>query len=197
MLDSERYHAQSFAAAVMDLSGYELKPEEHCEFFSMHSTIFADVLNKRHGLRLSPQEVLLRKREHVKATFKAELFEGAREFLERWHGRVPFGLATNSPIHFVQPAMEEAGIFHLFDCVTTASEVKNRKPDPEIVEITLQRLQADPLKTLVFEDQLMGVEAALAAGANVVAVNNGQTLKYPPDIPFLSWKELLKLSEDA
>jgi len=42
---------------------------------------------------------------------------------------------------------------------------------------------------------MMGVEAARAAGAVVVAVNNGQSVKYPPDVPLLSWKELLELSE--
>jgi len=139
LIDSEKYHAQSFADAVLELSGHKLKPEEHREFFTTHTTIYTEVLNQRYGLGLDPQEVLLRKRARVKETFRAELFDGAREFMEFWHGRVPFGLASNSPMNFVRPALEEAGIFHLFDCITTASEVNRRKPDPEMVEITVQK----------------------------------------------------------
>jgi HAD superfamily hydrolase (TIGR01509 family) len=87
--------------------------------------------------------------------------------------------------------VEEAGIAKYFDCITTADEVKNRKPDPEMIEMTIHKLQSDPLNTLVFEDQLLGVEAALAAGARVIAVDNGQPVEFPTDIQVATWKELL------
>jgi beta-phosphoglucomutase-like phosphatase (HAD superfamily) len=73
--------------------------------------------------------------------------------------------------------------------------VKNRKPDPEIVQVTVQKLQVDPLNTLVFEDQLIGIKAARSAGAKVVAVDNGQPVNYPVDVAVHSWSDLLKLSE--
>ena len=104
-------------------------------------------------------------------------------------------LATNSPLNFVGPALEEAGIMDHFTVVTTASDVVNRKPHPEIFEITIQKLQVDPLKTLVFEDQLIGIESARGAGAKVIAVDNNQPVNYPVDIAVRTWRELLKLSE--
>ncbi len=186
LIDSGRYHAQAFADAVMDQSGYALTSTERHEFFAKHSTWFAQTLNERHGLRLDPAKVLARKRERVQEIFVAELFSGAREFLEFWHGKKPMALATNSPLAFVQPALEEADVMKYFECITT---------DPEIVEITIQRLGADPLKTLVFEDQLNGIEAARTAGAQVVAVDNNQPVRYPVDVAVHTWHELLKLSE--
>lgn len=191
LVDSGKYHARAFADTVLEQGGYTLTFDEHHEFFASHSKPFARVLNERHGLSLEPDRVLSEKRERMAKIFVAELFEGAREFLAAWHGRKPLALATNSPRSFTLSTLEEAGILDLFDSITTADEVKNRKPDPEIFEIAVQKLGIDPLKTLVFEDQMIGVEAARLAGIPVVAVDNGQPVEFPPDVPVASWKELL------
>ena len=191
LVDSGKYHARAFAGAVLEQSGYAMTPHEHHEFFASHSVPFAHVLNERHNLSLDPEKVLEQKRKHMSEIFVAELFDGAREFLDLWHGKKPMALATNSPRHFALPTLKEAGIAEYFDCITAADEVVNRKPDPEIIEVSIQKLQANPLNTLVFEDQLLGIEAACTAGVQVIAVDNGQPVEFPPDIPVATWKELL------
>jgi len=193
LIDSGKYHAQAFADAVLAQSGYRLTSREHLEVFASHSEHFCPVLNNRHSLSLDATAILTAKRTRVKEIFKADLFGGAREFLDQWRGLRSFGLATNSPLEFVKPALDESGILSYFDCITTSDEVANRKPNPEIFEITFQKLGVDPLKTVVFEDQLIGIDAARAAGAQVVAIDNGQPVVFPPDIPVLSWKELLNI----
>ncbi len=193
LIDSGKYHARAFADAVLEQGGYRLEPDEHHEFFASHSKPFARVLNDRHGLRLDPENVLEHKRRRMKEIFRVDLFDGAREFLEKWKGIKPMGLATNSPASFVAPALEEADLAGFFDSVTTADEVVHRKPDPEMIMIAIQKLQADPLNTLVFEDQLMGLDAALGADTQVVAVDNGQRVVFPETVPVMTWKDLLKL----
>ena len=193
LIDSGKYHAQAFADAVLEQSGYRLVPDEHHEFFASHSMPFSRVLNDRHGLRLVPEHVLELKRQRMSEIFQVDLFEGARDFLEKWKGIKPMGLATNSPASFVGPALEEADLTGFFDSITTADEVTHRKPNPEMVELAIQKLMADPLNTLVFEDQLMGLDAALGAGAKVVAVDNGQRVVFPETVPVMTWKELLNL----
>lgn len=195
IIDSEKYHAQAFADAVLKQSGYRLTPDEHLEFFGKHSTRFAEELNERHGLSMEPERVLTQKRRRVQEIFEVKPFADAREFLERWFGKKPMALATNSPLEFVKPALEKAGLIRFFDHITTCDEVVHRKPDPEIVKLTVQKLRSDPLKTLVFEDQLIGIQAARLAGAPVVAVDNGQTVNFPEDIPVRTWRELLKSME--
>lgn len=195
IIDSEKYHSRAFADAVLAQSGYRLTPEEHLEFFGKHSAWFAEELNARHGLSLDPEGVLAHKRRRVREIFEARPFSGAREFLERWFGKKPMALATNSPLGFVQPALDKAGLLEFFDHITTSDEVAHRKPDPEIIERTVQKLGSDPLKTLVFEDQLIGIQAARAAGAQVVAVDNGQSVDFPVDVNIRTWRELLTFSE--
>ena len=197
LIDSEFYHARAFADAVLAQSGYRISEDEHREFFGKHSTWFALELNDRHGLSLNPDEVLAQKRKRVLEIFEARPFAGAREFLEIWTGRKPMALATNSPRDFVGPALKEADLLKYFDAVTTSDEVTHRKPDPEIIERTMQKMGADPLNTLVFEDQLIGVQAARAAGANVVAVDNGQSVAFPVDVAVHSWEQLVAFSRAA
>ena len=195
LIDSGKYHAQAFAYAVLEHSGYKLTPAEHNEFFGSHSTWFSRTLNERYGLGLDPEAVLESKRTRMGEIYVVELFEGVHDFLSFWRGKRPMALATNSPLHFVQPSLEEAGIMNYFDAIVTSDDVVHRKPDPEIIEYTVQKLRVDPLKTLVFEDQMIGVEAARRAGAHVVAVDNGQPVEFPVDIPIHTWAELLSFSE--
>lgn len=195
LIDSGRFHAQAFADAVFEQSGYRLTISEHHEFFASHSSRFTRVLNERHGLSLDPGQVLARKRARVRETFTAELFCGAREFLELWFQKKPMALATNSPLSFVRPALEASNTLQYFNRIITADDVTRRKPDPEIIEKAVQALGTAPKKTLVFEDQLMGIEAARSAGTHVIAVDNGQPVFYPVDIAVYNWNELLKLSE--
>lgn len=195
LIDSGKYHSQAFADAVLAQSGYRLKPDEHLEFFGKHSTWFSRILNERYDLGLEPEEVLKFKRRRVQEIFVAEPFSGAREFLEWWKGKKPMALASNSPLDFVEPALREAGLFQYFDFLTTSDEVEQKKPHPEMIEITAQKLGVAPVKTLVFEDQMVGIDAAHAAGAKVVAVDNHQPVNYPVDVAVHTWHELLKLSE--
>jgi HAD superfamily hydrolase (TIGR01509 family) len=195
LIDSGKYHAQAFADAVLEHSGYVLTPAEHNEFFGSHSTWFSRTLNERYGLRLDPESVLESKRARMREIFIVELFAGAHDFLALWQGRRPMALATNSPLSFVQPALEKADMLKYFECIITSNDVVHRKPDPEIIECTVQRLRVDPLRTLVFEDQMIGIEAARSAGAQVVAVDNGQPVEFPVDVPVHTWAELLSFSE--
>ena len=110
LIDSEKYHARAFSDAVLEQSGYRLTPDEHREFFASHSSLFAQVLNERHGLKLDPHRVLEYKRRRVMEIFSVELFSDAREFLDRWHGKMRMALATNSPRAFVHPALKSFAV---------------------------------------------------------------------------------------
>jgi HAD superfamily hydrolase (TIGR01509 family) len=195
LIDSGKYHAQAFADAVLEHSGYVLTAAEHHEFFGSHSTWFSRTLNERYGLGLDPENVLESKRVRMREIFMVELYEGVHEFLSFWHGKRPMALATNSPRSFVQPSLVEADLTRYFDCIVTSDDVNHRKPDPEMIEFAFQNLCVDPLRALVFEDQMIGIEAARTAGVQVVAVDNGQPVEFPVDVPVHTWAELLRFSE--
>ncbi len=193
LIDSEKYHTQAFAEVVFEQSGYALSSGERLEMFTCHSLNFCPILNQRHNLALDPDAILASKRARVREIFKVVLFSGARNFLEKWHGICPFGLAINSSFEFVRHALDESGISPYFKFITTSDDVEQRKPHPEVFDLTFRKLRVSPEKVLIFEDQLIGIQAARSAGAKVMAVDNGQPVKFPADIPVLSWQELLQI----
>lgn len=195
LIDSAKYHARAFADTVIALSGYVLTPVEYLELFASHSVRFALVLNERHGLGLDADEVLYKKRHRMTEIFQAEVFPGAKEFLQCWHSRMRMALASNSPQMFVEPALEMAGLRDFFDGVITVDDVTNRKPDPEMFQVAMQKMGVDPQHTLVFEDQLVGIEAARRAGTQVIAINNNQPVVFPTDVPVKTWSQLVEETE--
>ncbi|MBQ3005484.1 MAG: HAD family phosphatase, partial [Clostridia bacterium] len=57
-----------------------------------------------------------------------------------------------------------------FDALITGTDVKNKKPDPEIFLKAAKTAGEEPSDCVVFEDALSGVKAAKAAGMTAIAV---------------------------
>ena len=58
-----------------------------------------------------------------------------------------------------------------FDFVATRDDVEHGKPDPEMYLLVAKELDVIPSECMVIEDSPAGVEAALNAGMQVVAVS--------------------------
>ena len=173
LINSEKYHVEGFAHAVEALSGHEITEEECREFFEGHTSTFVPVLAERHGIELDPDEVLEKKREHVQENFRTEVFPYAINFIHKWRKRQRLALASNSPKQFVKNALVEGRMIDWFEVVCTADDVTHRKPHPEMYTLTVELLNLKPEDVLVFEDSPAGVEAARAAGCDVVLMDNG------------------------
>ena len=189
LIDSEKYHADGFAQAVRELTGYEITDEERREFFELHTSTFTPILAKRHGLNLDVEETLRYKRAHVRDHFKSDVFPQAVHFLKKWRGRKRMALASNSPKHFVKNALVEGGMIDLFETVCTADDVELRKPDPEMYLLTLAWLKLEPHEVLVFEDSPAGVHAAQATGCSVIMIENGSG-RHVDGVDKFRWRDL-------
>jgi HAD superfamily hydrolase (TIGR01549 family) len=95
---------------------------------------------------------------------------GALELVARLRGRVPLGLASNSPRRLVDAALLTAGLIDAFDAIVTSDDVAHSKPAPDIYLETCRRLGVSAAETLALEDSSSGVAAAKAAGLACIAV---------------------------
>jgi putative hydrolase of the HAD superfamily len=77
------------------------------------------------------------------------------------------GLLTNSFKEF-RDIIENRIDFALFDVVVDSSEVGCRKPEPEIYELTTQRLGGDASSIVYIDDFLANVEGADRAGWSTI-----------------------------
>ena len=95
---------------------------------------------------------------------------GAAELVAELHGRVPLGVASNSPAAMVQEALEKAGLGGAFEEVLGEEAVAKPKPEPDIYLLACERLGAEPSVSVALEDSRPGVAAARAAGMYVIGV---------------------------
>lgn len=87
------------------------------------------------------------------------------------------GVASSSPEAWVHGHLTRLGLIDKFDCICTADDVENTKPDPTLFLQTAEGLGVSPDQAIVFEDSPNGVLAANRAGIFVVAVPNAVTIQ--------------------
>ncbi|XP_063836681.1 probable pseudouridine-5'-phosphatase [Ostrinia nubilalis] len=106
----------------------------------------------------------------------APLQKGAERLLTHLHDyKIPMALATNSTEQAVRlHATARPRLFGLFNHKVCASDpdVDRGKPHPDIYLVAANRFpeKPKPIQCLVFEDSACGVEAATAAGMQVVMI---------------------------
>jgi HAD superfamily hydrolase (TIGR01509 family) len=88
---------------------------------------------------------------------------------------VPRGLATSASRWSVTAALRDLGLTPHFPVVVTADDVDRGKPDPEVYLTAAARLGVEPLACIVFEDSVVGVEAARRAGMRAVGLATAYT----------------------
>ncbi len=90
----------------------------------------------------------------------------------RQSGRA-IGLVTSAYYEDVKDNFERNDAIQVgdFDHIITLEDVKYPKPDPQPYRMMMRQLGYNPENCLVIEDSLVGVTAALSAGANVIMLN--------------------------
>ena len=84
-------------------------------------------------------------------------------------------LATQSHRKEASHVLEVLGLTGEFDVVITSEDVEHGKPDPEMHLLAARELDVKPGECLAIEDSPAGIEAALAAGMEAVAVTTELT----------------------
>ena len=87
----------------------------------------------------------------------------------------PTALATQSHREQARRVLDILGLTGEFDVVVTRDDVEHGKPDPEMHLLAARELGVGPEECLAIEDSPAGVKAALAAGAEIVAVTTDLT----------------------
>ncbi len=87
---------------------------------------------------------------------------------------VPFCVATSSSPRRVEMSLRMTGLAErVGERLFTASQVQHGKPAPDLFLFAAARMASDPAHTLVIEDSLTGLRAALAAGMQVWRFTGG------------------------
>ncbi len=83
---------------------------------------------------------------------------------------IPMAIATGSDASIGGAILESLGVRRHFSLIVSSVEVGRGKPAPDIFLEAARRLNVAPEECIVFEDTAWGVEAALRAGMECVAL---------------------------
>jgi len=86
------------------------------------------------------------------------------------NGRRKLAVASGGVKRVVLQSLSAVGLDQYFDVVLGADDVTHGKPDPEIFLEAARRMGVSPSECLVYEDGLMGFEAAKAANIRFIDV---------------------------
>lgn len=137
----------------------------------MPSVKIAAEVSKRYGIELDAALV---------STFKMDTF---RELpingkpishtygvFEQYKNHKPMAIGTGSQRESALNLLTHAGVLDDFECVVSATDVERHKPNPDTFLLAAQKMGVLPGKCVVFEDTLLGLQAAHAGGMDCYLV---------------------------
>lgn len=81
-------------------------------------------------------------------------------------------VCSNSIQATIETMMQKSALLQYLDFYLSNQDVKKPKPDPEIYNKAIGRLQLKPDEVMIVEDNDHGIKAAKATGANVMIVQS-------------------------
>jgi len=174
VIDSSAQHERSWELLAEEIA--QPLPEGHFKrgFGMKNQFIIPNILNWTSDPaeieRLSDRkEVLFRE---LAAISGVTVLPGARELLRALkEAGIPRSVGSSTPRANLDAIFAATGLGELFDAVVSANDVSHGKPDPEVFLKAASFLKTDPARCVVFEDALVGIEAARRGGMKVVAVS--------------------------
>jgi len=129
-------------------------------------------LNEQFGTELDPTLVAADQRAHFDslADHVLPLEEVVAFARARKAEGYPLAVASGGDAPTVARTLRTIGVSDLFDVVVTAEQVVHGKPAPDMFLLAAERIGVPPAQCLVFEDSLLGIQAAERAGMGAVLV---------------------------
>lgn len=168
--DSMPLHYRAWCDALAEWGG--AFPEDL--FYAWGGRPIAEIvaaLNDLHGLSMPVAAVAAREEELYRAMLPAlTAVPGVLHHVEDAYGRIPTAVVSGSTREGVTASLTALGLLDRFDTLVCAGDYTRAKPDPECFLLAAERLGVEPRHCLVFEDTLLGIEAATSAGMASVRV---------------------------
>ncbi|HMR62371.1 MAG TPA: HAD family phosphatase [Anaerolineae bacterium] len=139
--------------------------------FDGYDRMFAEIIQPHNG-RVSTTQLKQRLRELWTVNLaNTALMPGVLPLLRQLQGSgYPLAVATAADRFWVDRWLTHFELYPFFHSISCQNDVLNNKPAPDVYLHAADRLGVDPSRCLVFEDTLIGVRAAKAAGMTVIGV---------------------------
>ncbi|MGE5197867.1 MAG: HAD family hydrolase [Deltaproteobacteria bacterium] len=119
------------------------------------------------------------RRHHAQTLIKyTSVFPGARQVLSYLKKKgYKLAVASNRPTRFSNILMRHLGLQRYLDYSLCGDKVKHMKPNPEILNRIMHRLQVRPAQTLFVGDMFIDVQAGRRAGVKTIMLTTGSSTR--------------------
>ena len=173
LLDNNAFHLQTWKN-YLEKSGRNISDEEYNA--NINGRTNKDVIEYIFGRNMNDEEVLkysLEKESLYRKIYAPYIkpVNGLLELLEVLQSKnIPMAIATSGIQPNIDFMFEHVPIKSYFKAIVNSSHIKKGKPDPEIYLRAATLLGVAPSHCLVFEDAVVGINSAKAAGMKVIAI---------------------------
>lgn len=180
VINSEPVHAK---AKRLVLEKYSISYPEKIfdEFKGRTDDVFFDFVSKNLSKNKYPSDILYETKKNIFEGIISELklIDGFTDFLQKVKKRgIRTAMVSSTSIYSLKLVDKVFCISDMFDLIITENDTIKHKPDPDPYLKALEKLPANTVNTIVFEDSPNGILSAKRAGCFVY----GLTSSFPSDM---------------
>lgn len=128
-------------------------------------------LNRLFGKSIDPKEMGDAKElEYEQNMDKMEPIEPVISLIRKYHGKLPMAVGTGGLKRLARKTLEIVGVDRYIDIVVSSEDVTHYKPHPETFLRCAELMGVEPAACQVFEDGMLGIQAAKDGGMMVTDV---------------------------
>ncbi len=181
LVDSKELHYDALNLALKSVNEkYVISRQEQADIFEgMTTRSKLDILTHTRGLPRELHDYIW----NLKQQYSAAMFEDlprdedlVNVFKSISEQGIFIGVASNSIRETLDTCLSNLGILKFISVSLSNEDVANPKPNPEIYNKCMLMLGSVPTSTIVFEDSIIGIQAAKQSGAFLVEVESRKDL---------------------
>ena len=174
MVDDMSYHTVAWRNIINNELKGNLTPEEvKQEMYGKNEEVLVRIFGENKFSREEMQRISLQKEQQYQTAFRPHLslIDGLEEFLEKAYAHhILMAIGTAAIPFNINFVLDNLNLHRYFKAIISADDVERSKPHPETFLKAAAALGKKPNDCIVFEDSPKGIETALNAGMQAVAI---------------------------
>ncbi len=128
-------------------------------------------LNQLFGKHIDPKELGdLKENMFLQTLSQTRVIKPVAELIKAFHGKLPMSVGTGGQRHIAWQTLQFIGMDQYFDILVSSDDIVHPKPHPETFLKCAEQMGIAPQACQVFEDGILGIQAAQKAGMQVTDV---------------------------
>lgn len=173
------FHVKAWSYMLNNELGAGLtEAQVKAEMYGKNGEVLDRIFGQGHFTAQESDRLSVEKEKRYQADYLPHLalINGLPSFLEKtYQQRIPMAIGSAAIPFNIDFVLDNLNLRHYFSAIVSADDVTISKPHPETYVKAAALLNVPAAKCLVFEDAPKGVEAALNAGMQAVAITTLHT----------------------